>query len=262
MTTVKDVLLWLPRLFEKNWRAIDEEQKREVNYFRVLWICALVAIVLTLQYYYGNDRTFKKLVPRTKANKEYWSLWSQAWWAGWRIGGYMLIPMVVILLTPGERLRDYYLSFRGFVSHIKTYLILFALILPVVYIASQTPSFAKQYPFYKLANRSAFDFWIWELLYAGQFLALEFFFRGFMLRSLAPSMGSMAIFVMCIPYCMIHFQKPITETIGAIGAGLILGTIAMRTRSIWGGVLLHVGVALSMDLFTVAQCPDPPARCR
>jgi membrane protease YdiL (CAAX protease family) len=55
---------------------------------------------------------------------------------------------------------------------------------------------------------------------------------------------------------MIHFDgKPMPETLGAIGAGLILGTLAMRTKSIWGGVLIHMGVALTMDVFAVSQCP-------
>jgi aryl-alcohol dehydrogenase-like predicted oxidoreductase len=49
--------------------------------------------------------------------------------------------------------------------------------------------------------------------------------------------------------------KPLPETLGAIGAGLILGTIAMRTKSIWGGVLIHVGVAMTMDVFALHGCP-------
>jgi membrane protease YdiL (CAAX protease family) len=45
------------------------------------------------------------------------------------------------------------------------------------------------------------------------------------------------------------------ETFGAIIAGIVLGTLALRTKSIWGGVLIHVGVALTMDLLAVSQCP-------
>jgi membrane protease YdiL (CAAX protease family) len=61
--------------------------------------------------------------------------------------------------------------------------------------------------------------------------------------------------VMIVPYCMIHYGKPMPETLGAIGAGLILGTLAMRTRSIWGGVLIHVGVATTMDVLALRGCP-------
>ena len=45
------------------------------------------------------------------------------------------------------------------------------------------------------------------------------------------------------------------ETLGAIGAGVILGTLAMRTRSIWGGVLIHIGVAVTMDVLALRGCP-------
>ena len=54
---------------------------------------------------------------------------------------------------------------------------------------------------------------------------------------------------------MIHYGKPMPETLGAIGAGIILGTIAMRTKSIWGGMLIHIGVAMTMDVLALRGCP-------
>ena len=86
-----------------------------------------------------------------------------------------------------------------------------------------------------------------EAGYALQFFALEFFFRGFVLRGMAAEFGSMAMMVMMIPYCMIHFGKPLPECLGSIVAGMVLGTLAMDTRSIWGGITIHVAVAWSMD---------------
>ena len=86
--------------------------------------------------------------------------------------------------------------------------------------------------------------------------------EGRVLGSEGSMAGSGAIVVMMVPYCMIHYGKPMPETFGAIGAGLILGTVAMRTRSIWGGVLIHVGVAWTMDLFAVTHCPTDGRPCR
>jgi membrane protease YdiL (CAAX protease family) len=160
---------------------------------------------------------------------------------------------------PGERVRDYHVSPRGFFHHLWIYVLLFALILPGVILASRTQSFYQTYPFYKWANRSRFDLITWEALYAAQFVALEFFFRGFLLRGLRRAFGANAIFVMIVPYCMIHYQKPMPETFGAIGAGIILGTLAMRTRSIWGGVAIHIAVATTMDVLALGHCPPASA---
>ncbi|MDQ3111056.1 MAG: CPBP family intramembrane metalloprotease, partial [Bacteroidota bacterium] len=60
--------------------------------------------------------------------------------------------------------------------------------------------------------------------------------------------GFYSIFIMTIPYCMIHFGKPMPETFGAIAAGFVLGTLAMKSRSIFMGVLIHYSVAITMDI--------------
>jgi len=231
--------------------------------WKVVVILVVACVSLTLQEYVGQRDTFEHWFPFDPRHPDkYWHLKGFVWWTGWRVFGYLLLPMAVIAMLPGERIRDYNLSLSGFWKHLWLYAIMFALILPAVYIASRTHTFRETYPFYRLANRSLFDLWAWEGMYALQFLSLEFFFRGFLLQGLRRAFGAGAIFVMIVPYCMIHYGKPMPETLGAIGAGLILGTLAMRTRSIWGGVLIHVGVAWTMDLLAVSQCPTNGRPCR
>ena len=130
---------------------------------------------------------------------------------------------------------------------------MFFVVIPLVFIVSHHPNFLHTYPFYPQAAHSWTELLLWELSYAAQFLALEFFFRGFVLLSLARYIGAYAIFFMAVPYTMIHFQKPLPETLGAIFAGVALGTLALRTRSIFGGVFIHVAVAWSMDLMALFQ---------
>lgn len=161
--------------------------------------------------------------------------------------GYLVLPMLFIKLT-GHSIKASYLSFSGTWTHRRTYSVLLMIMLPpVVYVASWE-NYQHIYPFYDQAGRSVIDLIIWEMLYLSQFFALEFFFRGFMLSRLRPWAGHGAIFIMLIPYCMIHFPKTASETFGAIIAGIVLGSLALRGRSIWGGVMLHCGVALTMDL--------------
>jgi membrane protease YdiL (CAAX protease family) len=269
----------LRRLLYDPWREIDAEvegpievaeptgstgkRRREAARpaagpydWRPLIVLVTVCVSLTLQEYVGDRQFFTEHFPSLAYGGEFSELARHAWWSGWRFAGYVLLPLLVIFFMPGERIRDYYLSFKNFRRHIGVYLLLFLLILPVVIAAPHVfPGFYLTYPFYKWANRSATDLWVWEALYALQFISLEFFFRGFMLKALRPRFGSGAIFVMVVPYCMIHYGKPMPETLGAIVAGIVLGTLAMRTRSIWGGVLIHIAVAITMDLMAVANCP-------
>ncbi|HEU5061046.1 MAG TPA: type II CAAX endopeptidase family protein [Kofleriaceae bacterium] len=227
--------------------------------FRPLVVLVTVAVSLTLQEYIGEREFFTRHFGDLAVG-EHGELMRHGWWALWRFLGYVVLPVIVILCLPGERVRDYYLSFKAFRQKAGVYLVLFLLILPVVILAPRLFSgFYLTYPFYKWANRSAFDLWAWEAMYAVQFMSLEFFFRGFMLKALRPRFGSHAIFVMIVPYCMIHYGKPMPETLGAIIAGLVLGTLAMRTRSIWGGVLIHISVAITMDMMAVANCPPASA---
>jgi len=247
----------LRRISIDQWRAIDAETPRDpadagTASTQVLMVLLTVAAALTLQEYLGGHDTYERLFPHDGSH--YWELRGYAWWSGWRLLGYVIMPMLV-LACMRQPIRDYHLSPRGFVKHLWVYIALFAAVLPAVLLASTTAAFRHTYPFYRIANRSYADLAMWEGLYALQFLSLEFFFRGFILHGLRRALGANAIFVMLVPYCMIHYGKPLPETLGAIGAGLILGTLAMRTRSIWGGVLIHVGVATTMDVLALRGCP-------
>jgi membrane protease YdiL (CAAX protease family) len=62
-----------------------------------------------------------------------------------------------------------------------------------------------------------------------------------------------AIFSMVVPYVMIHFPKPYLEACGAIVAGVVLGSLSMKTGSIWAGFLIHSTVAILMDLLALEQ---------
>jgi membrane protease YdiL (CAAX protease family) len=147
------------------------------------------------------------------------------------------------------------LRLRGSLEGWQLYVIMLFIMIPLVYYFSGTSSFQSRYPFYKM--RPDEDIWpnfvLWEVVYFMQFLALEFFFRGFITLGTRKSFGFLSIFIMTIPYCMIHFGKPMPETIAAIVAGIVLGTLSMKSRSVLLGVLIHYTVAITMDLMALAR---------
>ena len=188
------------------------------------------------------------------------ALASQLWWGVWLLIGYVLIPFCFIRYVLGQHVIDFGLRLENTRAHWIWYLLLLCPIVVFAVLASFREDFVNHYPFYRMASRSWFDLLSWELIYLSQFVFLEFFFRGFMLNALKPAFGSNAIFVMCVPYLMIHFPKPWLEASGAILFGLFLGLLAMRSRSIWGGVAVHAGVALSMDFAALMQTKGLPDR--
>jgi membrane protease YdiL (CAAX protease family) len=135
---------------------------------------------------------------------------------------------------------------------------LYGAVLPLIWIVSLSPSFTAFYPMYGQAGRSWADLLMWEGMYAGQFIALEFFFRGFLVGGLGRHMGIFAVPVAVLPYMMLHFSKLLPEAAASVVAGLVLGYLAWKTKSIWGGVCVHCAVAMTMDLLALAHKGDLP----
>lgn len=176
------------------------------------------------------------------------------WWGLACLLLMVLIPMLVGRFGAGLGPRKLGLKLKGTARDGLTYLYLFLMFFPVVYLVAQRPDFQATYPFYKGAKRVTDpDFLVFEAVYCMQFFAIEFFFRGFMVLGLKPYIGWASVLVMLAPYCMIHYYKPMPEAMGAIGAGLVLGALAYRTGTILYGWFLHFAVALSMDLLALHQ---------
>lgn len=252
--------------FRNTWRDLDEEalafrSLRQVDH-RPAACLVIVAVVLTMQEYYGG-RSFFHTMLRSELRslneaypwlqfKKYEQLYGYGWWSLSRVIGYVLVPLGAWrLLFPKDSLLDMGLRTGGFIKHLWIYAACLSVVLPVMYLVSQQGDFGSYYPFYKKSSRSLFDFMVWEAMYWAQFFALELFFRGWMVGALRRSLGSSAIFVMAVPYCMIHYGKPYLEAHGAVIAGVVLGSLAMRTRSIYAGFLLHITVAVGMDLLSL-----------
>lgn len=172
------------------------------------------------------------------------------WWAGATITLYT-VPAVMYARRTGQSLKSYGLRLGAFASEIRV----FALILPVIVVgawfASSQPRFQQVYPFFKAwpgGDGSLVEMLVWWVLYGSTFVALEFFFRGFLVTAGFQFIGWWAIPAMAAPYCLLHLDKPLPEMITSLFGGLLLGVVALRTRSILAGVLSHVTLAIGTDL--------------
>lgn len=182
------------------------------------------------------------------------NLYALAWWVFVSMVFYFVVPAIIVRFVQRRPLSEIGLSLtieRGFTELLLKCTLI---ILPLVYLMSLTTGFSAKYPFLKIYGAEPYlgpRLLVWELIYFLQFFGLEFFFRGFLLHSLKPSLGLYSIFVMTVPYTMIHFQKPMPETFAAIFAGVFLGWLSYRNGNIWMGLVLHCFVAFSMDILAL-----------
>ncbi len=164
---------------------------------------------------------------------------------------FVLLPLAYHLAFPADGGGRYGLSMAGAVTHFPVYALMLALMLPVLWLASADPGFHRFYPMYKPQDIG--DWLRYEAVYLVQFFAVEFFFRGFCLFRMERFAGYYAIPIMVIPYALIHIHKPLPEALASIAGGLVLGYLALRTRSIWPGIFVHCGIAFCMDWFSLIR---------
>lgn len=160
--------------------------------------------------------------------------------------------MMVVCGVFGDTLSSYGWTLRGFKLHAHWYLCLLLVADVGIFLSSRSPQFQETYPFYHDPD-NLWKLLAFELLYACQFCSLEFFFRGFMLHSFKRHYGSGAVWMMVFPYMMLHHSKPLPEAASSAVGGTVLAVISLRTGSVVGGCLLHVGIAWSMDVCVLAR---------
>ena len=248
----------MTRASVEQWRAIDAEYKQlplPGDDGRAAAILVTSAICLVLPRYFGQHQAFDDfpVLQQIMAGWPYPELHQHLYWALFKLVNYGLIPFLCIHFVLRRAIREFGLRFVETRAAWITYACMLLVVAPFVIYASTTEAFLRVYPKCKGAANSLETLLLWELAYGLQFFMLECFFRGFMTFGLARYIGSLAIFAMAVPYAMIHLGKPIAECLGSILAAIALGTIALRTGSIWGGVLVHCSVAWGMDLLALAR---------
>jgi len=138
---------------------------------------------------------------------------------------------------------------------LKTYILLIAFMLPLLIWASLQHDFSLVYPKSAIVGRelgneaTPFHYLLFETAYAADFFTIEFFFRGFLILGLSKLIGKQCLLPVALFYFSIHLGKPMMEAISSFFGGLILGSIAYHSKSIWGGLLVHISIALLMELF-------------
>ncbi|MDR1416467.1 MAG: CPBP family intramembrane metalloprotease [Prevotellaceae bacterium] len=166
-----------------------------------------------------------------------------------------ILPVLLVLrIFFDKKVKGLYGLCRGN-HHVKAYLWLYVAIAPLLILASLTDDFLSYYPSYKpwvfgdVFGRPAWlNALLFEIVYMADFVMVELFFRGALVIGMAAILGRGAVLPMVAVYVALHFGKPALEAVSALFGGYFLGALAFQTRHIWGGIIIHMGIALLIEL--------------
>ncbi|MDO4210884.1 MAG: CPBP family intramembrane metalloprotease [Bacteroidales bacterium] len=137
---------------------------------------------------------------------------------------------------------------------LKVYGLIFLALIPVFVAVSFTPQFLEFYPkmsitycqgAFNMADASLIG--LFELCYANDFLGVESMFRGALVIGMTRWLGPRAVIPMALTYMSIHFGKPDLEMCSSVIGGYLLGILAYRTKHLWGGITIHLGIAMTFE---------------
>ncbi len=174
-----------------------------------------------------------------------------------------IIPFLIIFFA----VKSYYdkkdkhllgLRYKG--MNYRPFFLMLILMIPLITLASFQPAFQQTYPQFKFwFYKGAFGMsqkqtmGLFELAYGLDFVSVELMFRGALVIGMARVLGREAVLPMAAAYVIIHFGKPAGEAVSSFFGGFILGVHSLAKRNIFGGIIIHVGIAYFMEFAAVMQ---------
>ncbi len=186
--------------------------------------------------------------------KDIWNGDAQIFWLrslNWVVRVFVvLVPVFIIWWIKDRNNQPFYGT--AALKDIRPYLFMLLIMIPLIALAGTQKDFLQMYPRANFIeqlglSQKKWHYFIYELCYGFDFISIEFFFRGFLILSLAKICGPYCIIPVACFYCTIHFGKPMGEAISSFWGGLLLGIISYNTQSIWGGLIVHLGIAWLME---------------
>jgi hypothetical protein len=222
---------------------------KDCAYYRNYWFWIIILIAPAIFSFRVNSNWQESFI------NSLWDGESQLYWTrciNWVVRVFLvLIPLYIIWCIKDRNNQPFYGS--AIVKDIRPYLIMLLIMIPLIALASTQKDFLAMYPKAHFLNtlsiaNQKWRYVVYELCYGFDFVSIEFFFRGFLILSLLKICGQQCIIPIACFYCSIHLGKPMGEAISSFWGGILLGIVSYNTRSIWGGLIVHLGIAWLMEI--------------
>ncbi len=229
-------------------RFIETLKERD---WKIKILLLSVPVILLVYIYHGMDEAFARYFSHL-SNLYYFDIYRYVYQFLTTLVLFFLFPLIIIKLVFKEKLKNYGLTLGDKRYGLRFIIITIPLIVtPIIILGSHMPQVRAEYPLSKLVQDNASVFLLYEFSYVLlYYVGWEFFFRGYMLFGLREKFGdAYAILLQVIPSALLHFNKPESEFLGSIVLGIVLGYLALRTRSILYPLIIHSCIGVFTDLF-------------
>jgi hypothetical protein len=221
---------------------------KNCDYYKKPWFWIILILAPAFFSFRVNFDWHEHIIKKT------WTGDEQDFWLhsiGWVVRVFVvMIPVFIIWFIKDRKNQPFYGSRK--LVNIKPYLMMLVIMIPLIALASTQKDFQAMYPRARFLTQlelpsKQWHYLLYELCYGFDFVSIEFFFRGFLILSLMKICGKHCIIPVACFYCTIHFGKPMGEAISSFWGGMLLGIVSFNTGSVWGGLMVHLGIAWSME---------------
>ena len=222
---------------------------KHCTYYKKPWFWIILILAPAFFAYRVNFDAQEAII------KKIWDGDEQEFWIqslNWVVRVFVvLIPVYIIWYLKDRRSQPFYGTRKP--GNLKPYILMLLIMIPLIALASTQDDFLAMYPKAKFLTQldlpsKKWHYLIYELCYGFDFISIEFFFRGFLILSLMKICDKHCIIPVACFYCTIHFGKPMGEAISSFWGGMLLGIVSFNTGSVWGGLMVHLGIAWLMEI--------------
>ncbi|MBK7884690.1 MAG: CPBP family intramembrane metalloprotease [Chitinophagaceae bacterium] len=218
-------------------------------YFKKYWFWIILIIAPAIFSFRVNFDYHEVFVAKIWQGEAF-QFWARC--INWVVRVLIILILIFIVWAIKDKNNQLFYGTKK-LDNVKPYLWMLVIMIPLIALASTQKDFLHMYPKVKFLNemdigKDKWRYLVYEICYGFDFVSIEFFFRGFLIFSLIKICGTHCIIPVACFYCMIHFGKPMAEAISSFFGGMLLAIISYRTKSVWGGLLVHLGIAWLMEI--------------
>lgn len=222
---------------------------KDCSFFKHKWFWLILFLAPAIFAFRVNFNFHHSII------RHLWKTDEQLFWlrcSKWFTGIFTaLIPVYIIWKIKDSKTMPFYGTQK--LNGTKPYLLLILCMIPLIILAATQADFLRMYPRAKIIegwklDPRGFYYLLHEIFYSMDFITIEVFFRGFLIISLIQLCGKQCIVPAACFYCCIHLGKPMGEAISSFAGGLLLGIVSYHTKSIRGGLIVHLGIAWLMEI--------------